>query len=170
MLTNRGIVDGMFDTVDDAHRKGFMACALNRLYDRASDRWTSWLAVRRCIRLARADVPEFDELTCKAKTSLKSLAGSSGLIPGNAGSVLVSDDELAVAIAELSVEQRLVLHLFKQGATHREIGAALQLSDERALNEIKILLCRLADQLYGSIDRQACEVKHKQEEVRCSPI
>ena len=121
---------------------------LTRLYDQVSERWTSWLAVRRCIRLARADLTEFDALISQAMASPEPFATlSTGEILGHTGLHLVTDDEVALAIAELSLEQRLVLHLFKQGATYREIATALRLSDECALHEIKIVLCRLADQL-----------------------
>jgi hypothetical protein len=120
---------------------------LTRLYDQVSDRWTSWLAVRRCIRLARADLTEFDPLNSQAIASPEPFGClSTGEISGHKGLRLVPDDELALAIAELSLEHRLVLDLFKQGATYREIAAALRLSDEHALHELKTVLCRLADQ------------------------
>ena len=121
---------------------------LTRLYDQVSERWTSWLAARRCIRLARADLTEFDARVSQAIAIPELFATlSTGEILGHTRLQLVTDDEVALAIAELSLEQRLALHLFKQGATYREIAAALRLSDERALHEIKTVLCRLADQL-----------------------
>jgi DNA-directed RNA polymerase specialized sigma24 family protein len=130
-----------------------MAGPLNRLYYHVSDRWASWLAVRQCIRLARAELTEFDELTSQAISSPESCGRLSAEILENAGTRLIADDELAVAIAELSIEQRLVLHLFRQGATYREIAAALRLSDECALREIKVVLCSLADRLFPPGDQ-----------------
>ena len=77
---------------------------LTRLYDQVSERWTSWLAARRCIRLARADLTESDALSSQAMASPEPLATlSTGEILGHTGLHLVTDDEVALAIAELSL-------------------------------------------------------------------
>jgi RNA polymerase sigma factor (sigma-70 family) len=121
-----------------------MAVPINRLYGYVSERWNTWLAVRLCIRLARPDRPATN---LPAMVDPKSVDISLRELD-SCSEEEQNDDELAQAISELSTEQRLVLHFFKQGATYREIAAALRLSDERVLRELKTVLRRLADQLF----------------------
>lgn len=111
-----------------------MAEHLNRLYEHVTDRLLYWRTLRWSKRLAELDCARFEA------TISQMLLDAEASAPKAAA---VDDLELAAAIAELSLPQRTLLYLLKQGTTYHEIAVTLGMSDEYALRELTILLRKL---------------------------
>jgi len=116
-----------------------------RICDQVAERWTLWRLVRWCSRLSRADAREFDQLVSQMSAMRTPDKDTVRDTSGPDDAIRQPDDRLAAAIAELRLEERILLHLLVHGVSCHEVSVALQISDERVRHELKAVLCRLAD-------------------------
>jgi DNA-binding CsgD family transcriptional regulator len=115
--------------------------------DQVTNRWTVWRLARWCERLSRANHVDFDALVSQMPAMRTPHQKTTPAAHHLVDAIQQRDDQLEAAVAELRLEEKILLHLLTQGASYDEMCARLQISDERLRQDLKSILRRLADRL-----------------------